>query len=96
MKTMDIIICTDPQGGIARLTTDSPASHYGIPVLRVEAEDVSGDFGPADLIGDIEKPDKLITAAQVVAGWASKPERTKAEIETAASFLRQWPEGPQI
>jgi hypothetical protein len=77
------------------LTTDSPASHYGLPVLRIDAADVAGDFGPADLLGDVDRPETL-TAAEIVAGWAMNAERNEEELEAARTFLSQWPEGPQI
>lgn len=92
----DILIAKDEDGGTAVLTTWSPMSHYGIPVLRVTADDVDGDFGPADIIGDPRQPESLITAASIVAGWASQPGRTDAERAAARSFLQQWPAGPQI
>jgi len=92
----DILISKDDKGGTAILTTDSPMSHYGIPVLRIEAEDVDGDFGPADLIGDLDHPERIITAASIVAGWAKTGKRTKEEIEAAGLFLSQWPDGPQL
>lgn len=86
----DILISSDPDGGTAALTTYSPLSHYGIPILRIEGDDINGDFGPADIVHS------TLTAADVVAGWAIKPERTDGEIETARLFLSQWPDGPQI
>jgi len=89
----DIIITKDEKGGFAILTTDSPMSHYGVPVLRIEAEDVDGDFGPADLIGEVPN---LVSAASIVAGWARSGERTREEIEAARLFLSQWPDGPQL
>ncbi|HBG38938.1 MULTISPECIES: hypothetical protein [Clostridium] len=89
----DIMIMQDANGGTAVLTTDSPLSHYGIPVLRIEADDINGDFAPADLIGS---PPIIITAASVIAGWADNPERTPEEIAAARKYLSQWPEGPQI
>jgi hypothetical protein len=92
----DILILKDKKGGTAVLTTNSPASHYGILVLQITAEDVDGDFGPADLIGDIEKPETIVTAASIVYAWAKTKKRKPHEIEVAKSFLRQWPEGPQI
>jgi hypothetical protein len=48
------------------------------------------------LIGDLDHPERIITAASIVAGWAGSGERTKKEIEAAKKFLSQWPEGPQI
>ncbi len=89
---MHIIISTDERGGTAALTTESPAAHYGIPVLQIQADDVNGDFGPSDIIN----AGKLITAADVVAGWASSGDRTEDDIAAARKFLGQWPEGPQI
>ena len=89
----DILITKDEKGGTAILTTWSPQSHYGCPVLRIEAEDVDGDFGPADLIGEVPN---LVSAASIVAGWAGSGNRTKEEIEAAGLFLSQWPGGPQI
>ena len=90
---MDITMIKNESGEKTSLTTESPASHYGMPVLRIEAEVVSGDFGPADLIGE---PPKAFTAAQGVAGWGSQPERTPEEQHAAKAFLGQWPDGPQI
>jgi hypothetical protein len=92
----DILITKDEKGGTAILTTNSPTSHYGIPVLQITAEDVDGDFGPANLIGDLDHPERIITAASIVVGWAKTGKRTKEEIEAAGLFLSQWPEGPQI
>lgn len=97
---MNILIQTDKDGGTAHLTTDSSQSHYGCPVLRIRAEDIDGDFGPADLIdtsGDPDNihPESIVTAGQIVAGWASRPERTDEERAAARMFLRQWPDGPQ-
>jgi hypothetical protein len=92
---MNILIMKDKDGGTAYLTTESPASHYGIPVLQITAEDVDGDFGPGELIGDLEAG-PLMYAADIVASWAKQPGRTEAELKAARMFLRQWPEGPQI
>ena len=89
----DITILTDKNGGTAVLTTASPASHYGIPVLRIEANDVDGDFGPGDLLGNLPN---VFPAANIVAAWGRAPERTDVEREVAALYLRQWPEGPQV
>jgi hypothetical protein len=48
---MRIEMMTDPNGGIGALTTESPASRYGVPLLENDASDVSGADGDADLIG---------------------------------------------
>jgi len=93
---MDILILKDEKGWTARLTTESPASHYGIPILQITADDVDGDFGPSDIIGTVDKPDELLTAAQIVYAWGTQRDRREEEREAARSFLRQWPEGPQI
>lgn len=90
----DIVVCEDQTGGTAILTTDSPQSHYGCPVLRIEAEDIDGDFGPRDLLGDPERG--FVTAAEVVAGWIGRGDRNESEVEAARRFLQQWPEGPQV
>ena len=90
---MEIFITKDEKGGTCHLTTDSSASHYGIPVLRIDGEDIDGDFGPADIIGTAPS---IIYAAEAVAGWAKQPGRTAEEIKAARSFLRQWPDGPQV
>ena len=90
----DIVILIDEHGGTARLTTDSNQSPSGIPLLRIEAGDISGDFGPAD---EVERESgERFTMAEVVAGWARQEERTLEEVEAASLFLKQWPEGPQV
>lgn len=89
----DILIYTDKDGGTAVLTIVSPVSHYGIPVLRIEADDINGDFGPSDIISLTPKP---YTAADVVAGWATQDGRTDDELTSARKFLAQWPDGPQL
>jgi len=74
---------TDPNGGIAALSTEPPASRYGIPVLEIDGCDVSGADGDANLIGDPDRPESLISAAAVAAAWARKPERTSDELDAA-------------
>lgn len=89
---MDYLILSDDNGGTARLTTDSSASSYGCPVLVFDAEDIRGEFGPADML----PTDKPLTGADLVATWAGEPERTEEELTAAGRYLRQWPDGPQI
>lgn len=91
MATCNFTLLTDSDGGTIRLTTDSPASHYRIPVLQVTAADLDGDFGPSDPLGP-----SGILAADLVAYWAREPGRTDAELEAARLFLGQWPEGPSL
>jgi len=92
----EYLVLRDAQGGTAVLTNETCASRYGLPVLVIDAEDVQGDFGPADLIGDLDRPETLMHAAQVVAAWGLAPERTPDERDAARRFLMQWPDGPQI
>ena len=87
----DILIRRDEKGGTIILTTNSPASTQGIPILKVDTEDTEGEFGPSDIIGE-----DLLTAAEVVVGWAKEKKRIKEKIEAARLFLSQWPGGPQI
>lgn len=77
---MNIIIAKSELGYIC-LTTESPASSYGTPVLRVESLEVSGDFGPNDPFGGVP-------AAQVVRKWMSGSGRTDEELEAGRKFLR--------
>lgn len=95
-KKGDILILTDLDGGTAVLTCDSPQSHYGIPVLRIEAKDIDGDFGPADLIDATSVGGAIFPAANIVVAWARQSERTPQEVGTARQFLSQWPDGPQV
>ena len=91
MASCDFTIWTDDDGGTIRLTTNSPASHYRLPVLVVDAADLSGDFGPADLLGT-----SGIYAADLVAQWGSEEARTETERAAARRFLDQWPGGPTL
>jgi hypothetical protein len=78
------------------LTTDSPASHHNIPVLRIEyAKDMeSGDYGPSDMLGIVDG--STVYAAYVVASWGNEPERTADELDAARSFCSRWAGGPQV
>lgn len=65
-----------------KLTTDHPASSYGIPVL---VDDDGNAFGPADVI-----PAFRVTAAEYVSIAAHHFGE-----ENASAFCASWPEGPQ-
>lgn len=74
------------------LTTESSASHYGIPVLRSVVDGKTEDLGPGDYFST-----KLgrMSAGEIVAGWKNNTARSEEERKAATSFLRQWPQGPQ-
>jgi hypothetical protein len=79
----DIVIAQDEEG-TAMLTTVSALSSYGQPVFRIESEDpeLDGDYTPWDFISP------GVRAADVVKGWAMRPERTPEELEAADRFLQ--------
>lgn len=77
------------------LTTESCASHYGIPVLRVQHPSGDVDLGPADLAPAAEDEPAGTAAALLLTIHAHRP--LKAEtLEAARLFLSQWPDGPQL
>ncbi|NVN89648.1 MAG: hypothetical protein HXX11_03515 [Desulfuromonadales bacterium] len=91
---MNYLIVEDEEGGTAHLTTDSPASKDGIPVLRIVADDVSGDFTATDVILDPNNPFdmSLVThAADVIGSWMLAPCRTPEELHAGELFLSQHP-----
>ena len=47
---MKVVLCKDDKAGEVALTTDSPASRYGIPVLRVKKGLDVADYGPGDYL----------------------------------------------
>jgi len=83
------------------LTTDDPASHYGIPVL---SHDDGRTIGPADIAVVVSEkahgyfgaqvPD--LTGADVVLLWAERNVLTAAEIEAVRLYLGQYREGRQL
>ncbi len=77
------------------LTTDSAASRYGIPALRIEGKGAEHlpDYGPGDLI---PVGGQAIYAAALVALCAMAKGRTPEEEKAAAAFCQQWPEGMQV
>jgi hypothetical protein len=85
----------------AVLTTDSPASSYGIPALRITARGAEDwpDLSPAGLL-----PSGMTAAEFVVTCFKGLPEGTGGEVprldrqarQMARAFLSQWPDGPQL
>jgi len=84
---IDFLILTDEDGGAVRLTSTAAESSYGIPVLEITGADISGAFGPGDLVGDLDKPETLVCAADIVRTWLQDPGRTPAEAQAARLFL---------
>lgn len=96
---MEIIIRRFDDGSAIRLTTDSPASHYGIPALRYDGCDCP-DRGPAETLCEHAYHAGVValfgaqTAAAEVLRVASDLHRN--EYAAAQAFLGQWPDGPQV
>jgi hypothetical protein len=91
---MTIAIKQSNSGPLVELTTDSPDSCYGLPVLRVD-NGSSHDFGPRDWILTADYPHGVI-AARVVAERASDWPENSPEWLECQRFCRQWPTGPQV
>jgi len=91
---MNYLILTDEEGGTVHLTTDSPKSMDGIPVLRVDAADVRGEYTAENVILNPYNPldMSLVTqAADVVAWWLLSPGRTAEEMRAGELFLSTRP-----
>ena len=77
--------------GSAYFTTESSASSYGQPVLRIQTP-VAGivDLGPADLVevGD----ENAAVVGDLVVAWHNAPDRTEEERAVARAFLRSAPD----
>lgn len=88
---MEYRIAKDNETPTITLTTDSPQSHYGIPVLRYEMHDCK-DFGPMDIIPNfhnLELFDTPITAGSIIFTWADNRKRTRKERNAARLYLSQ-------
>jgi hypothetical protein len=56
----DIVLMEFADGTSLIATTNSPASHYGIPAIQHEGcSDCSVDFGPADAVPDCLEPEQV-------------------------------------
>lgn len=76
---------------LVRLTTDHPASHYGVPIL------VDGDgnsYGPKDVLG--EQTCGVWTAGMFVSHMSLFGDFLGSDIVGASLFCSQDPDGPQI
>jgi hypothetical protein len=78
------------------LTTEHPASHYGIPVLMLYSS--GRGYGPSQKTYP-EKFDSIfggMTAAHTVYTWAINHDLSPETRDFIKSYLGQWPEGPQL
>lgn len=85
------------------LTTNSPASHYGIPALRhTGCQKCNTDFGPGDMAPDcIYHPKNKsyfgkMTIAQFLTSLLKREHLDFEEEEQMDIFLGQDPLGPQL
>jgi hypothetical protein len=71
------------------LTTQHPASHYGIPVLLIAER----EYGPTDILlprgDDLDWMFGSVQASKVVEAWGQQSERTAGERELARLFCVQ-------
>jgi len=72
------------------LTTEHPASQYGIPVLLNHHGE---SFGPSDILNLYPSVDHCSAAAFVV---RHAEQFGLDDREAAKQFCRQWPDGPQL
>lgn len=88
----DILIYRGPYGHTAILTTNSSASSYGVPVLRIEGKGLDDwpDLGPADALPSGHTAARLVVNAMDTGFW------TPNDIEAGRKFCAQWPDGPQV
>jgi hypothetical protein len=81
------------------LTTESPVSRYGFPVLRVEGhpatEGDAVDLGPADCVPACEGEAPGTAAALLLCIHEQSP-LVGDVLDGARMFLSQWPDGPQL
>jgi len=94
---MEAIIYRGPTGYIATLSTNSSASSYGIPVLRLEGPGMEAiDCGPADILPSGVPAATVVEYAlqgKLPSGWAGElPELDEEAQEAANRYLMQWPD----
>lgn len=83
------------------MTTYSPMSHYGTPVLRLsdKFDDPlrKADYGPADQIGGrLAERFGNRTAADFLCRFVENCDPADDVANAIKAFLAQWPDGPQI
>jgi len=92
---MNTTIYTGPGGVKAILTTESPASHHGVPALRAEGKGVEDwpDMGAADVLGSGFTAAALVYACamgRLPEGVGGRVHRMSAATrEAARRFLAQ-------
>ena len=89
MNCIDILIASDDKGGEIRLTNQTVSSCGVDLVLSIEAEDISDNFGPSDLIDFSSIGGGMLPAEDIVAGWLQSDGRSPEERVAARLFLHQ-------
>ena len=89
MNCIDILIASDDKGGEIRLTNQTVSSHGIALVLSIQAEGISGNFGPSDLIDFSSVGGGMLPAEDIVAGWLQSDGRRPEELVAARLFLHQ-------
>ena len=89
MNCIDILIASDDKGGEIRLTNQRASSRAVTLVLSIKGEDISGDFGPSDLIDFSSIGRGMLPAEDIVAGWLQSDGRRPEELVAARLFLHQ-------
>ena len=98
---MKVYIGKEFNQGRCFLTTDSPASSYGIPVFRIESG-IPGiitpetDLGPGGFIENIEGDRFPVAEIVKTSVEANVKKYNEEELRAAKKFLAQCPEGPQL
>lgn len=89
MNDIDILIASDDKGGAMRLTNQTESSRDGSLVLSIKDEEVSGDFGPTDMIDFSSVGGGLLPAEDIISGWLQTGVRQPEELEAGRLFLHQ-------
>ena len=87
---MNFIIHADHYLGECRLTSED---FHGIRKCAPTLIITDCAYRPDDVI---EMDGESVVAARMVIEWATKWERTEAEVDAARRYLSLWPNGPQL
>jgi hypothetical protein len=95
-KEIHYIIGVFPDDSTLYLTNMTET--FPLLMLHILGPGIDVYLNPRDIVTDpySDDPDARIYAAQIVTRWALNPKRTEDEKAAADSYLKQWPEGPQL